>query len=333
MKRARKILGVVALVSVIAAGGFLAFFSLKYPDAGPTPTIKVEATPARLERGSYLANHVSVCMDCHSTRDWQLVSGPIVPGTEGKGGERFDESMGFPGTIYARNITPAGIGQWTDGELYHAITTGISRDSHALFPLMPYQSYNNLSEEDLLSIITYIRSLKPVENQILSTQLNFPLNFIVKTIPEKHTPAAEPNRNNAFEYGKYLVNAASCIECHTQAVKGEKVKGMEFAGGREFPFPNGTIRTANITPDEETGIGLWTKDVFISRFKAFADSSSQRQNADSAKYYTIMPWTMFAGMTNEDLGAVYEYLRTIPPVKNQVEHFTAAPSQNPTASK
>jgi mono/diheme cytochrome c family protein len=326
-------LGIVAAVIVVVVGGLLAFFSLKYPDAGPVPTLKVEATPARVERGEYLANHVAVCIDCHSSRDWQLVSGPIVPGTEGKGGERFDEAMGFPGAIYAKNITPSGIGQWTDGELYHAITTGVSKDGHALFPLMPYQAYNNLSEEDLFSIIAYIRSLKPIGNQVPSTQLNFPLNFIVKTIPQKHTPVPEPNKNNAFEYGKYLVNAASCIECHTQAVKGELVKGMEFAGGREFPFPNGIVRTANITPDEETGIGLWTKDVFISRFKAFADSASQRQNADSAKYYTIMPWTMYAGMRDEDLKAVYEYLRTITPVKNQVEHFTPGTSQNPTASK
>jgi mono/diheme cytochrome c family protein len=333
MKKPGKIFGIVAAVIVIAVGGLLAFFSLKYPNAGPIPTLKVEATPARLERGEYLANHVAVCIDCHSARDWQLVSGPIIPGTEGKGGERFDESMGFPGTIFARNITPAGIGDWTDGELYHAITTGVSKDGRALFPLMPYKAYNNLSVEDILSIIAYVRLLKPVENQVPETRLNFPLNFIVKTIPEKHTPAPEPNKNNAFEYGKYLVNAASCIECHTQAVKGERVKGMEFAGGREFPFPNGTVRTANITPDEETGIGLWTKDVFISRFKAFADSASQRQNADSAKYYTIMPWTMYAGMTNEDLGAVYEYLRTVPLVKNQVEHFTPNASQNPTASK
>jgi mono/diheme cytochrome c family protein len=333
MKKPGRIFGIVAAVIVIAVGGLLAFFSLKYPNAGPIPTLKVEATPARLERGEYLANHVAVCIDCHSARDWQLVSGPIIPGTEGRGGERFDESMGFPGTIFARNITPAGIGDWTDGELYHAITTGVSKDGRALFPLMPYKAYNNLSVEDILSIIAYVRSLKQVENRVPETRLNFPLNFIVKTIPEKHTPAPEPNKNNAFEYGKYLVNAASCIECHTQAVKGERVKGMEFAGGREFPFPNGIVRTANITPDEETGIGLWTKDVFISRFKAFADSASQRQNADSAKYYTIMPWTMYAGMTNEDLGAVYEYLRTVPLVKNQVEHFTPNASQNPTASK
>ena len=85
-------------------------------------------------------------MDCHSTRDWMRFAGPVVKGTEGKGGDKFDESIGFPGTIYAKNITPAALGNWTDGELVRAITMGINKKEEALFPMMPYMNFNHLSQ-------------------------------------------------------------------------------------------------------------------------------------------------------------------------------------------
>jgi hypothetical protein len=102
---------------------------------------------------------------------------------------------------------------------------------------------------------------------------------------------------------------------------------MDFAGGMEIKLPHGTIRTANITPDNETGIGNWSKEMFIARFKSFESDSAKNIPADIFKEYnTIMPWTMYAGMTNEDLGAVYDYLRNVKPVKKMVERYT--PSKN-----
>ncbi len=332
MKKLIKIVGLAlgVLLGIVAVG--LIYFTVKYPDVDPAPSITVERTPARIERGKYLANNVAVCMDCHSTRDWTLVSGPIVPGTEGKGGDRFDESMGMPGTIYARNITPAGIGDWTDGELYRAITSGVSKDGRALFPLMPYEAFSKLSDDDLYSIIAYIRTLKPIENEVSETKLNFPVNFLIKTAPKNRVPVTTVALHTSLERGKYLVNAASCADCHTQAVEGKPVEGMEFAGGMTIPFPQGTIRTANITPDNETGIGLWSKQSFIARFKQYADTSAYRINVDVAQYYTIMPWSMYSGMTEEDLGAIYDYLQTQKPVNHHVEKFTPA-SQSSVASK
>jgi hypothetical protein len=174
-----------------------------------------------------------------------------------------------------------------------------------------------------MSIIAYIRTLKPIENTPPQTKLNFPLNLIVRTIPGKHTEHGSPDTSNVYEYGKYLVNAADCIECHTQRKDGRIIEGLEFAGGFEFPFPNGqVVRSANLTPDEETGIGTWSETDFVNKFKFYDNPEGRTMLAASMEYNTTMPWTMFAGMTEHDLGAIYKYLRSVKPLKNKVEKFT-----------
>jgi len=109
----------------VGTGTGATWFLVRYPRVASPPTVLIHATDAIIERGRYLANHVAVCMDCHSTRDWDAFSGPIVPGTEGAGGERFGKELGFPGTFYAANITPAGLSQWSDGEILRAIASNI----------------------------------------------------------------------------------------------------------------------------------------------------------------------------------------------------------------
>jgi mono/diheme cytochrome c family protein len=258
MKKFLKISAYILGGAAVIVIGFLLYFNSSYPNVDPPSGEKVEITPARLERGSYLANHVSVCMDCHSTRDWSKYSGPPMPGTFGKGGDMFDEATaGVPGVIYAKNITPASLKDWTDGELIRAITCGVNKDNKAFFPLMPYFGYNKLTQEDLYSIIAYIRSLEPIENKVPETELNFPLNIIVKTLPLKsYVPSREPDKNNPAEYGKYLVTIAGCFDCHTQQVKGEFIIEKAYAGGFEFQLPGGTLQSANISPDKNTGIGM-----------------------------------------------------------------------------
>jgi mono/diheme cytochrome c family protein len=324
MKKFLKILGIVVLVIIVVIAGALIYFNASYPDVPPAEQITVEVTPARFARGAYLAEHVAICIDCHSTRDFSKFAAPIIPGTYGKGGELFGkENMGFPGNLYAKNITPAGIGDWTDGELIRAITQGITKDNVALFPLMPYPNYNTMSREDVYSIIAYIKNLKSIENKVPDSELDFPLNMIVKTMPIKtFNPQPVPDKNNPVEYGKYLVKMASCNECHTTVEKGEPRKGMEFAGGVEFNIPPGTIRSANITPDMETGIGQWTKEDFIKRFKSLDSDSSRNITVAMDQFNTIMPWLQYAGMTEEDLGAIFEYLRTLKPVSHMVVKFT-----------
>lgn len=317
------ILYIVGGIAVILAV-FLIYFNLTYPNVDPPSNEKVEITPARLERGKYLANHVTVCMDCHSTRDWNKLSGPIIPGTLGKGGEKFGEEIGFPGTLYAKNITPAAIGNWTDGELMRAITNGVNKNGNAFFPLMPYLSYNHLTKEDLYSLVVYIRSLTPIKNNVPEGSLDFPLNIIVKTMPPKSfNPSPEPDKNNPVKYGEYVVKISGCFDCHTESVKGEYKMEKAFGGGAEFQFPAGTVRSSNITPEEISGIGKWNKEQFVSRFKSMDPDSMQIASVDINKdFNSPMPWTMYAGMTREDLGAVYEFLRTVKPVKNAVVKFT-----------
>lgn len=314
------IIGVIAVLII----AFIVYFNSSYPKVDPPSDEKVEITQTRLDRGKYLANHVTVCMDCHSIRDWTKFTGPITPGTLGKGGDKFDEATaGIPGVIYAKNITPAGIGNYTDGELMRAITNGVTKDGKALFPLMPYPGYNKLTKEDLYSIIAYIRSLKPIKNEVPEGALNFPLNLIVKTIPpQSYKPSPEPDKNNPKEYGKYLTTISGCFDCHTEMEKGEYKMDKAFAGGFQFNFSGGVVRSANITPDKTTGIGSWTKDQFILRFKMMNPDSNQIPSVGMNDFNTAMPWTMYAGMTRDDLGAIYEYLKTLKPVHNSVVRFS-----------
>jgi hypothetical protein len=128
--------------------------------------------------------------------------------------------------------------------------------------------------------------------------------------------------SDSLEYGKYLTTIAGCGGCHTKSEKGEPIAGMEFAGGEEFQFPGGIVRSLNITPDNETGIGLWTKELFIKRFKAYTNDSSKVIPVSENDFNTPMPWLMYAGMTEADLGSVYDYLRTVRAVKNKVQSFS-----------
>jgi mono/diheme cytochrome c family protein len=332
MRKVLKFIGYLLLLIIIAVGGLLTYVKLALPNVGPAPDMKVAMTPENIERGRYLANCVTVCMDCHSSRDWTKFSGPVVPGTLGKGGELFDQKYGFPGSYTSRNITPAGISRYTDGELYRVITTGVDKEGKAMFPVMPYPYYGSMDPEDIKCIIAYIRTLQPIDNKIPPHTSDFPMNFIINTIPHKATPQTRPAMSDTLAYGAYLVNAAGCVECHTQVNQGQIIKELAFSGGREFPLPDGsTVRSANITPDEETGIGSWTEDAFINRFQSYADSSYVPPTVAKGSFNSMMPWTMYGHMKREDLAAIYTYLRSLKPMTHTVIKFT--PASQATASR
>jgi mono/diheme cytochrome c family protein len=316
-----KIILILIVLIVLGIGGLLTYVKTALPNVGPAPDLKVEATPERIERGHYLANYVMVCMDCHSTRDWSLFSGPVVAGTEGMGGGVFDQKLGFPGSYISKNITPAGLSSWSDGEIFRAITEGVSKDGHALFPIMPYPNFSQLDEEDIKSVIAYIRSIPAVKNEPEKSHSDFPMSFIINTIPAKANLTKAPSKDNQVEYGKYLVNAASCHTCHTREEKGKFI-GEPFAGGREFNLPDGSIvRSANLTP-HATGTGNWTEEVFMMKFKQYSDSTYHDRKVEPGTLQTIMPWTMYAHMHDEDLKAIFAYLKTLSPVDNFPEKFT-----------
>jgi mono/diheme cytochrome c family protein len=316
------IVGAVAVVAVL----FVVYISTAFPKVSPAEEMTIEPTAARLERGKYLAHHVSGCIDCHSTRDWTKFAGPVVPGSEGKGGDKFDEELaGMPGTIYAQNITPTYLKRYTDGQLYRLITTGVTYDGRAMFPMMPYRAYRKMDPEDVRSIIAYIRTLGPKDGEYPKADLNFPMNIIVKTIPDDADPMTKPSRTDTLKYGEYLFTIAGCNDCHTPLDKGTPVPGKHLAGGFVFKSPatGDIVRSANITQDHETGIGLWTEEVFVSKFKSYLDSSWQNKPVKAGEFNTAMPWLLFAGMDSSDLKSIYRYLKTVPPVTNKVEKFTA----------
>ncbi|WP_297335685.1 cytochrome c [Algoriphagus sp.] len=326
MKKAIKIFAwIIGIVLILVLAGF-AYITMAFPNVSPAPELSIDYSSERIERGKYLANHVTVCMDCHSVRDFSKFSGPPTPGTVGQGGDRFDQSMGFPGVFYAKNITPYGISDYTDGELYRLITSGVTHDGRAMFPVMPYLYYGKMDPEDIYDIIAYIRSLPSIASEIPESEADFPVSLILKTIPVDPEPTQKPDPGDQVAYGKYLTNASGCIECHTQAdPQGMIKKDLAFGGGRNFPFPDGSMVTsANITPDSETGIGNWSEQAFVERFKQYDPNRYTPATVSPGEFNSIMPWVMYAGMKEEDLKAIYAYLQTVKPISNSVIKFTSS---------
>ncbi|CAG5074559.1 Fructose dehydrogenase cytochrome subunit [Dyadobacter sp. CECT 9623] len=324
MKKFFKIFGVILLLFIILVAGAGIYVKSALPNVGEPPVITIEKTPARIERGKYLANHVSVCMDCHSTRDWNYFAAPLS-GNFGGGGEKFSAEMGFPGNFYARNITPYALANWTDGEIFRAVTTGVSKNGNALFPVMPYHGFGQMDQEDIYSIIVYLRTLEPVKNEVPESVADFPVSILLNTMPSKATFTKMPAETDQIAYGKYLVTAASCVECHSKMEKGARVEGTDFGGGMEFKIPTGTLRSPNITSDKATGIGSWTEEGFVKRFKTYADSSYKPHRVGPKEFNTVMPWNMYAGMKESDLKAIYAYLQTVRPLTNVVTKFEPIP--------
>ncbi len=309
------VVGLIAIILLILAIG---------PKIIPTKVgapleIIIECTPERVARGDYLANHVWVCMECHSQKNDQYYSEPIKPGTEGMGGLLFDSEFG---QIYTSNITPYEIDNWTDGELLRAITEGVNKNGDALFPFHPYTLYGSKDKEDVYSVITYIRTLPSIQNDVPKRGTKLWANYMVRLMPKPATFIQKPDSGNTIEHGKYL--SSVCARCHTPQTNGKPDPDMLYAGGLDHPLSDDEIiRSSNLTPDMETGIGNKSKENFIGIFKAFDSEDAKEilipegeKEADSA-----MPWTQFAGMTEEDLGAIYDYLQTLPPIKNRVEKY------------
>lgn len=317
-KKIRVVLFVfVILIVVVFTGVFYIKFFL--PDVGPAPFITIDQTPQRIERGKYLANHVAVCMDCHSKRNWKLYAGPMMKEGIGGGGEKFSREAGFPGVFYAPNITPYRLFNWTDGEVLRAITSGVDREGKALFPLMAYHRFGNMDQEDIFSIIAYLRTLDPVKNEVPESEADFPISLLINLMPERAKYKPVPPQTDTVKYGEYLANATGCVDCHSQNDKGKVVPGTEYGGGMEFRQPNGLVRSSNITFDKETGIGNWSKESFVARFKLYADKNYKPVEMQTDQLNTPMPWNMYAGMKTSDLEAIYAYLKTVKPLLHAVK--------------
>lgn len=328
MKTFFKVIGLLLLVVVAIAAIGVSWLVLRKPAQRDAIAEKIEATPQRIARGNYLVHHVSICTDCHSERTNQYGL-PFKPGREGVGGFVWDQKIEFPGTLAAANLTPdpdTGLGKWTDGEILRAMREGVDRDGNALFPIMPYGHLRSLSDDDAKAIVAYLRTLAPVRYEKPKKSLNVPLNFVEKFIPAPiEGPVVAPDRSDRVAYGKYMTTIAMCSECHaTKDEKKQPIPGREFAGGWEMLTPEFRCVPANITPHPSTYMGRATKEEFIARFRAFANFTVDTAPAAPKGKNTLMPWISYSGMTDEDLGAIYDYLKSLPPVENKVNSFPDA---------
>jgi hypothetical protein len=323
MKKLFKItLSVIVTLAVIIIVAVL-YVKIRFPQVNEASDIKIIGTEEQIKRGEYLANNVLNCIDCHSKRDFSLFAGPIVPGTEGQGGEIFGEDIGLPGTIYSKNITPFALHEWTDGELYRLITVGVRKNGEPIFPFMPYEGFSKMAPEDINSVIAYVRTLKTIDRHVPESKINFPVNVIMRTLPHDVVPPGKPDTTDLIKYGQYIVDIAACRDCHTPIDKGQFDMDRYLSGGNEFAMPNqGTVRSANITSDKTTGIGTWTKELFVNRFKNPEMPHNKRVKIGRGEFQTIMPWANYAKMEDKDLEAIYAYLMTAKPIANSVVRFT-----------
>ncbi len=322
MKNVFRVLGVLLLVVVLLAGSGFAYLKFALPNVGPAPELKIAITPARIERGQYLANSVMVCVDCHSPHDATKLQSPLSgPAFSGQ----FWPEPGFPPGYIAPALTPAHLNSWTDGEIYRAITSGVSKDGHALHPLMPYQAYASADPEDIQAIIAYLRSLPPSgQDRTNQVSYDFPFSLIINTLPAKPTPQKRPDPTNELAYGQYLVTTIGCAHCHVQRDEhNTPIAGTEFTGGMRFDLPAGGVAySANLTPDMETGLGRWTQSQFLARFKAYehpADSIA----AVPGDGNQAMPWRWLSQMKEQDLRAIYTYLQSLKPVRHAIPPASA----------
>jgi mono/diheme cytochrome c family protein len=310
-------------ISVLAVIILLVIFSLAItftigwrPIIGPRARALTErhfeSTPARLERGKYLVNSVMGCLGCHSDADFNKPGAPPKEGRLGAGTVWIGSDSPW---VVSPNITPdkeTGAGAWSDDTLARAIREGIGHDGRALFPIMPYPNYRSLSDEDLASVIVYIRSLAPIRSQLPAIKIPFPLNFLIKNMPQPiSAPVPAPDQSTLVARGAYLVKMGSCADCHTPSERGQPIAGLEFAGGFVMTEPIGTVASANITPDA-SGISYYDESLFIHAMREGKVGARQLNG--------IMPWWFYGKMTDDDLKSVFAYLRTLKPIKHRVDN-------------
>lgn len=312
----RRILLFVVVLLVLAVAAAAAYVAsrqnLKF-DA-PYPEIAASTDSAVVARGEYLLGAVADCAACHGdpARRDSLMAGAHVPLS---GGFHWEIP---PGKFYARNITPdsaTGIGALSDAAIARALRHGVGHDGRALLPFMEMQG---LSDEDLVAVISYLRRQEPVRHLVPAHEYTL-LGKVVRAtllanpVGPSGTPPKVSPRGATVENGRYLADAvALCWACHTQRdmVSG-KLVGPRYGGATGFTEasdPAHVWAPPNLTKDPGTGVlGRMNEEQFVARFRA------GRLIAGSP-----MPWEHFSRMTDDDLRAIYRFLETLPPVKNDV---------------
>lgn len=286
----------------------------------PARSVSFERTELRRQRGEYIVEHAAACMMCHAPVDWKTREARYPVALRGAGGE-IPPGRAQSGVIGA-NITPdlaTGIGAWSDDEVARAIREGLDAQGRPLDPMMPYRFYRSMTDEDVAAVVVYLRSLPAVRRAVPRAVRTLRARLLLKQNPEPiFSPVALPPGDSPEARGSYLVQLANCIDCHTAQRRedGLGLPGMDYAGGMILEGPWGYTASANITPDA-SGISYYTPEMFIQTMRTGVGRDHELN--------PVMPAHAYGGMTEEDLRAIFAYLRTIKPVKHKVNN-TLVPS-------
>lgn len=265
-------------------------------------------TTGLVTRGEYIVRSVAVCGHCHA-QDPRNPDGPL------SGGMAFRNWR--LGTVRASNLTsdPAtGLGAWSEAEIMRAVRNGLDRHGRVLAPVMPYAWFSGMSERDALAVARYLRTLEPVRNVVRQEHnLIYAIGEALLLEPEAAEQPIAPARAPTAEYGQYLaLHVALCADCHTPREGLRNTPDMErlFAGTADPPdgFP---ANPRNITPDHSTGIGAWSEQDFVRTLRTGV-------TPEGRELHPFMPWHQYRRMDEDDLRAIYRYLRTVRPIVNTV---------------
>ncbi len=252
-----------------------------------------------LERGEYLVLGPMGCGNCHTPigpdgfkMDWAL-SGRLV-----------EHNDAF--TAIAPNITPASrVAGWSDEDLGRAIREGLRPDGSLIGPPMPFAMYRGIADDDLASIVMFLRTLPAVET-------NLPASEYRITLPPNYGPPVghveAPPRGITVEYGAYLAGPiAHCIECHTpMGPQGPLLDTALGQGGFEFHGPWGVSVSANLTSHKDGLAGYSDAEI--------ATMITKGKRPDGSTMLPPMPYSYLANITPDDLAALILYLRSLPPL-------------------
>lgn len=315
MKRFLKWLGIAIATIATVIGIAAAYVALApYPTYDiPQVNLTVQSTEARVAHGRRLA--MSLCVACHADPETKLLTGKQI----------VDLPQEF-GTAYSRNITQhktAGIGSWTDAELYILLRTGIHPKTGSFVPpWMP--RFNLMADEDVFSIIAWLRSPDPMltadPKPNTEGQPSFLAKFLArvafKPMSLPSAPIVRPDSAFPVQLGKYLANGAyGCFACHSAnfaTMNNEHPERSEGFYGGGNPMPDANLKivpTANITPDKATGIGSWTEEEFVRCMV-----TGIRPNGRAIRY----PMAPHPHVTESEHKAIYAYLMSIPAITNAV---------------
>ncbi|MFT7518416.1 MAG: mono/diheme cytochrome c family protein [Kiritimatiellia bacterium] len=285
----------------------------------PYPALTTSTDPTVIALGKYLVTGPAHCSNCHVGSYDEFMQADAGKALPLSGGWTFP--IGPLGAISTRNLTPdptTGIGRFEDKELFRMMRHNVKPDGRAsLAPMMPF---SRMADDDLVAVISYLRSLDPVQKEIPGPRWNFLAKMMFALAPPApfqpivghEWPKKAPPQEPTVERGEYLANSvANCLACHSPiSMETFEIEGAIYSGSKA-PEPTLTdpsigVRAPNLT-DHPTGrlSKFKTEDAWVARFRA------GRIIPES-----FMHWGPFSRMSEADLIAIYRYLKTVPPVDN-----------------